>query len=349
MKLTSQLAVGRKIGNGHFGEVFEGVDPARGAVAVKVLTRGAAAAILGRASITDAEWAQMKDDFLHEARNLAKATHRNVVTIYHVVESDDGGSILFCMELCSGGSLQDQFEKGPLSLKEVRDISSGVLLGLDALHRREMIHRDIKPGNILIGDDRRYKVSDFGLVTDELILGYGSQAGYSDHIAYEIWHGSGTSVASDIWAFGMTVFRLLHGRTWWNQLPPARTLVPAGNFIDTLQWLPHVPKEWRRALRKMMHDDRRSRYANATQVMNAIAQLPIEPSYSIDVSPEKVEWSLITKGRKKRVEWIIHSPRKHEWSAWSEPLGKGRTMSLGGSGGVVGKTAALKGLENYFL
>src|SRR4030088_309089 len=110
------------------------------------------------------------------------------------------------MALCPGGSLQTAFEAGPMTLPAVRKAGTEVLMGLTALHARQMLHRDIKPGNVLIDAEGGAKLGDFGLVTDDLVLGYGSQAGYYDHIAFEVWHGNGTSARSDIWAFGMTLF-----------------------------------------------------------------------------------------------------------------------------------------------
>lgn len=346
--LSSKLALGKKIGNGHFGEVFKGDDPVHGEVAVKVLTREAAARILEAPSVSDAEWAKFKADFFSEARNLARATHKNVVQVHHILESDDGSAILFCMELCPSGSLQDRFEKGPSTLCEVRDVGVDVLLGLDALHRREMLHRDIKPANVLVGKDRRIKVGDFGLVTDRLILGYGSQAGYSDHIAYEVWHGIGTSVRSDIWAFGMTLYRLLHGQEWYRRLPKAEDLIQHGGFVDTLPWLPHVPKQWRRAIRKMMNDDREKRFESAAQVMDALANLPAAPAWQTEINADRVLWTLESGARLRHVEWISDSPRRHQWRAWSEPIGQGRSMTLGGSGGVVNRRDAVRQLEHYF-
>ena len=348
MTFTSSLSTKEKIGNGHFGEVFRGDDPAHGVVAVKVLTREAAARILGRSSVSDAEWDEFKDDFRSEARNLAKATHKHVVQVHHIVESDDGEAMLFSMELCPGGSLQDKFDQGPSTLRQVRDAGVDILLGLDALHRREMLHRDIKPANVLIGKDRRLKVSDFGLVTDKLILGYGSQAGYSDHIAHEVWHGMGTSVRSDVWAFGMTLYRLLHGKCWYNQLPPAADLIEHGRFVDTLPWLPHIPKPWRTTIRRMMNDDRTKRFASAAQCIDALARLPVEPAWETEVESDRVKWALRAGKRIRRVEWTWQSPRKHEWRAWSDPVGTGRSMTLGGSAAPLPKREAIRDLERYF-
>jgi len=338
--VVPDLHVGRKLGNGHFGEVFLGEDGVHGEVAVKVLSR--------QPHYQDNEWLMYKTEFLGEAQNLSKARHRNVVQVYSIEELPDGNSIRFCMALCTGGSLQGRFDAGPMPLIDVRKVATEVAMGLEALHARGMLHRDIKPGNILIDGAGVALLGDFGLVTDKLILGYGSQAGYSDHIAYEVWIGNGTSVKTDIWALGMTLYRLLHGRSWYEESPAPRAVISNGGFADTLRWLPHIPKAWRRVIRKMLNDDPTFRYQTAAQVLNALSGLPT-PSWSTSVAPGLVRWELTNGDRKKIVEWTRHSPRKHEWKAWSEPVGKaGKCKTLSKSDGVIGQNQVLRELDAFF-
>ncbi len=338
--LVSDLKIGAKIGNGHFGEVFEGTDPAHGDVAVKVLSR--------KAQDDDAAWKRYKDNALSEAKNLSKAAHPNVVKVHHVVEKDDGESVFICMEYCAGGSLEAKFDAGPMNLADVKKATTEVLLGLSALHARQMIHRDIKPGNILLDANGAAKLSDFGLVTDDLVQGYASQQGYRDHVAFEVWNGNGTSVKSDVWALGMTVYRLLHGKAWYNAQPIPHFVIRNGSFAKSLKWLPHVPKGWRRLLRKMMNDDTTARHQNVAQVLQAIASLPTVPTWETTVTPAQVRWTRTKGARRITVEWDRHSARKHEWKAWSEPAGKGNTRSLGGSNGIVGSGKAIAELESFF-
>jgi serine/threonine-protein kinase len=334
------LQLGRRLGNGHFGEVFLGRDSVHGRVAVKVLAR--------KPEHSEGEWQAYKAGFLSEARNLSRATHRNVVQVYHIEELRDGASIRFCMAYCPGGSLQSAFEAGPMTLLAVRKVGTEVLMGLNALHARGMLHRDIKPGNVLIDAEGVAQIGDFGLVTDDLVLGYASQAGYNDHIAYEVWQGAGTSAKSDIWAFGMTLFRLLHGKMWYEEAPVPQTVVRDGGFADSLKWLPHVPKSWRRVVRKMLNDDTEARYQTAGQALEALSRLPIAPVWSTTVTPHVIRWEQSPKTRRNVVEWKRHSQRRHEWSAWSEPIGQGRRMTLDGSGAIIGGRQAIAEIERYF-
>jgi serine/threonine protein kinase len=336
----SGLKLGPELGRGAFGVVLRGDDPAHGPVAVKILSRDAC--------LSDDAWPAYKASYLAEAQKLARASHKNVVQVHHVVEASDGNSVLICMAFCPGGSLASLYQKGPMSLLNVRKIGTEVLMGLGTLHARQMIHRDIKPANILLNALGEAQISDFGLVTDDLVFGYASQAGYSDHIAYEVWHGRGTSVKSDVWALGMTLFRLLHGMAWYEASPEPKDVVKLGSFADTLRWLPHVPKQWRRVIRKMLNDDTAIRYQNAAASLAALAGVPVAPDWEIAVSDELVRWSRTKGTRQIVVEWHRRSARKQEWAAVSHPLTEGRKLQLSGSGGIVSGGEALRGLERFF-
>lgn len=338
MTLLSGLKVGKPLGSGGFGTVYLGDDDAHGTVAVKKLTR--------KAHWFGAVWDAWKARYMAEAKNLSKAADQHVVKVHHVVASDDGENIYICMAYCPGGSLQAAYETGPLPTPDVRTIGTDVLLGLAALHARGMLHRDIKPANILLNRDGRALIGDFGLVTDEIVFGYASDVGYYDHLAFETWHGKGTSERSDIWAAGATLYRLLHGQLWHEEAPDPRTVIKDGGFADSLKWLPHVPKSWRRVIRQMMEDDTERRFQNANQALSAVSRLPIAPAWRATVAPEKVRWELAVGNRRKVVEWK-RVPRRNEWTAWSEPLGKGQKRTLGGSGGIVPASTAIRQLDDF--
>ncbi|RYG86921.1 MAG: serine/threonine protein kinase [Alphaproteobacteria bacterium] len=338
--LVSGLQLGPLLGAGAFGQVHLGQDDAHGQVAVKVLSR--------KADWDDGKWDAWKASFLAEAQSLSRATHDHVVKVHHIVAADDGESVLFCMAFCPGGSLQAPYERGPLETSAVRRVGTDVLLGLSALHARGMIHRDIKPANILLDARGNALIGDFGLVTDDIAFGYAADAGYYDHLAFEFWHGRGTSVRTDIWALGATLYRLLHGRVWYEESPSPKDLIQHGGFADGLRWLPHVPKRWRRVIRQMMEDDTVKRYQTAEQALGALGTLPITPAWKATVTPDLVRWEFDSGKRLNVVEWK-RLARANEWVAWSEPVAgaNGRRKTLGGSGGVVSSKRAIQELERY--
>ena len=337
-----ELKLGSPIGSGMFGEVFEGVDPVHGPVAVKMLRRD------HPLTETDDDWRKRKETLLKEGQRLSQADHTNVVRVHHLAEADGGNAVRLVMHRCTGGSLQAAFEKGPTTLGEVRKVSTDVTIGLQALHARGMLHRDIKPSNLLM-ENGTAKLGDFGLVTNDLVLGYGSQAGYGDHLAVEVWQGEGTSRKTDIWALGMTIYRLLHGADWYSRFVKPRYVIANGGFAASLKWLPHVPKRWRTVIRKMMADDPRQRYQNAEQVLAAFGKLETGTNWECTVDPHRVAWKAKKNDRLITVVWEKYSAFKYSWRAESEPAdGKGRTRTLGSSSGRISYANSDNELRKFF-
>jgi serine/threonine-protein kinase len=339
-RLESNLQIGPWLASGHYGAVHLGTDDVHGEVAVKIFRQ--------KPTETALEWAARKSDLLGEGQKLRQASHQNVVKVHQLLESSTDDEILLAMEFCSGGSLQKDFNAGPMSLSAVLKHSTEVSLGLQALHNRGMLHRDIKSGNLLVDKNGVTKLGDFGWVTDNLILGYGSAGGYLDHLAPEVHSGDPTSIRTDIWALGMTIYRLLHGATWYAKYPRPQTKVPDGGYAKGLRWLPHIPGPWRRVIRKTLNDDPDGRYRHTGQLLNALAKLPTLPVWQCSLTPSKVTWQQQTGTRKISVEWVEHSPKRHEWKAWSEPLATGRPRTLGGSQGRIGLAAVERELEAFF-
>lgn len=335
----SALRLGPQIGSGNFGTVHESDHPVQGRIAVKVLER--------QPTESDADWQQRKTELLSEAQHLRVAEHERVVRVYNVSHDASHDRIYLEQELCEG-SLGEPYDNGPLDIASLRGYLSDAAAGLCCVHAKEILHRDLKPKNILLGADGRAKLADFGLVTDRLVLGYGSMAGYSDHIAYEVWQTNLTSKKSDIWAFGMTAYRLLLGKEFYESLPLPRDEVKAGGYADRLRWLPHIPKRWRSFVKRCLRDNPSQRFPSAEAMQTAIGALPIEPNWVCNYTANMTEWTRTKRGRQIVVTHIVHSPRKHEWTAVSKPLsGSGRNRTLGSSGGIVPRAQAYAEIENF--
>ena len=349
MAYTAQLTLKGRIGGGQFGDVFEGQCPVHGQVAVKVLKQNPGE--------SPAEWALRSKQLMHEAQKLKTAAHPNVVQVLQVLEDSTSNVVHLVAEFCNGGTVQDAYEKGPLSLPHVRKLITETCRGLEHIHSCGMIHRDIKPSNIM-RHDHVCKIGDFVLVTDDLLLGYASADGYICHLAPEVFGDSTTygitSAKTDVWALGMTVYRLLNGDGFYQQLlagkspPEIRQMITKGGFSQWLDWLPHVPEAWRKFVRKALHDDTSQRFQTAHAMSQALAKLPIAPSWNCHFAPNKITWSRKEGNRTITVEWIIHSPRKHEWHAKRTGGGK-RDVIVGGTPGkILSSREAKAQLEAFF-
>lgn len=340
--LTSSLTLGRSLGHGYFGEVHEGVDPLHGRVAVKLLKQFSGE--------SDAEWQIRRHDLLSEGQRLKEARHTNVVQVLNLLEpTDTDQSLHLVLEYCEGGSLGAMYEAGPLTTQLVRRVATDSAMGLQAIHSRDMLHRDIKPANILLDGTGVAKISDFGLVTENLVYGYASAQGYVDHLAPEVLAGHGTSKLTDVWAFGMTLYRLLHGHAWYRGMGRPVSSVAAGGSASKLNWLPHITGEWRRFIRKLLHDDRASRYQNFSQVLNALGQIPVDGCWSCSYTPLATTWERIKNDKRQIIKLTAKSPRQQEWVATSQPAdGSKKPRRLGSSDGMVNAATARKQLEIFF-
>jgi serine/threonine protein kinase len=149
-----------------------------------------------------------------EARAAAKLAHPNVVTVLDSGVHD--GRPFIAMELLEGRTLADEIALGPLSEDRVREMGEQVLAALGAAHAVGILHRDVKPGNVLIGGERLWKVADFGIAkwsNDEItITRTGELLGSPSYLAPERLTGSPASPCSDIYSVGVLLYEALAGR-----------------------------------------------------------------------------------------------------------------------------------------
>lgn len=158
---------------------------------------------------------ELQQRVLREARALAQLRHPNVVTIHHIVNSPEYPHPWLVMELVTGGSLADRLANGPLTVPEVARIGRGVLSALRAAHSVGILHRDVKPGNVLLRPDGSPVLTDFGIaaVQDATALTMsGSVVGSPEYIAPERLRGEEGNPASDLWSLGMMLYVAVEGR-----------------------------------------------------------------------------------------------------------------------------------------
>lgn len=163
--------------------------------------------------------------FIREAKSVARLAHPNVVQVFD--QGADGSYVYLAMEYVSGCTLRDVLrERGALQPRAALDILEPVLAALGAAHRAGFVHRDMKPENVLIGDDGRVKVADFGLVraVDTVTHTTGSVLGTVSYLAPEqIEHGS-ADPRVDVYACGVVLYEMLTGAKPHTGDSPAQVL-----------------------------------------------------------------------------------------------------------------------------
>lgn len=202
--LDGRYHVLRRLGRGGMATVYEATDTRLDrSVALKVM---------------HADQAQDAGDvsrFIREARSAARLTHPNVVAVYD--QGDDQDVVFLAMEFVPGRTLRDLLrERGRLSPREAFDLLEPVLAGLAAAHRAGLVHRDVKPENVLIGLDGRVKVADFGLVrpmapVDPHDTLPGALRGTVAYLAPEVTTGGPVDSRADVYAVGILLYETLVG------------------------------------------------------------------------------------------------------------------------------------------
>ncbi|WP_369240730.1 protein kinase [Streptomyces sp. R21] len=209
--LAGRYRVVAQLGRGGMGVVWRAVDEVLGReVAVKELR-----------TYTDAAAPELADLGLRmqrEARAAARVRHPGVVAVHDVAEVD--GRPLIVMELVDGPSLDDVLrERGTLDPREAASIGAKVMDALAAAHRAGVLHRDVKPGNILLDRSGRVVLTDFGIATMEdpgdgsttHLTRSGEIVGSLDYLAPERAQGNDPGPASDVWALGATLYAAVEG------------------------------------------------------------------------------------------------------------------------------------------
>ncbi|MCA0387124.1 MAG: serine/threonine protein kinase [Bacteroidetes bacterium] len=262
------------LGEGQFGQVFKAFDRAiEQEKAIKVIN------IDSDEQITSV---------LNEARLLNKCKHKHIVKINEadVYESEGRKVVIIDMEFIGGGSLECQLANTFVSIKEVRKIFIDILFGLEFAHSKSILHRDVKPANIMI--DKNYaKLSDFGLATILATKTLNSIVGYTTHLAPEIIVNGTTTLQSDIYAVGVSLFRALNNIANWreriNQIGDIGERLKSGTLLETLGYESYIPKKMKAIIRKATNLEVNKRFLSASQFRNALESL----------KPD-IEWHRIT-------------------------------------------------------
>ncbi|GGK90695.1 serine/threonine-protein kinase [Mangrovihabitans endophyticus] len=208
MLIAGRYRLGEPVGTGGMGRVWMARD--------EMLDRDVAVKeFVPPDWMTDDEKTRLRDRTLREARSAARLNHPNVVQIYDVVHAD--GLPWIVMELVPSRSLHQVIvDDGPYSPLAAARIGLKVLDALSAAHRAGVLHRDIKPHNVLIGQNGRVVLTDFGLATfvdDGTVTGPGLVVGSPQYVSPERARDGASTVESDLWSFGATLYASVEGRS----------------------------------------------------------------------------------------------------------------------------------------
>ncbi|WP_250287875.1 serine/threonine-protein kinase [Streptomyces atroolivaceus] len=217
--LAGRYRLGDVLGRGGMGKVWRAHDEVlHRTVAVKELTAGL--------YVAEADRAVLHARTQKEARAAARITHPGVVTVHDVIEYDDRPWIV--MQYVDGPSLADAAkESGEVEPREAARIGLHVLSALRAAHDAGVLHRDVKPANVLLARDGQVLLTDFGIAAiegDSTITRTGELVGSIDYLAPERVRGGDPGPASDLWSLGATLYSAVEGSSPFRRTSPISTM-----------------------------------------------------------------------------------------------------------------------------
>ena len=272
-----QFRIVAKIGQGGMGVVYRATDEKlRRTVALKVLPAGFAAVPARR------------DRFLREGRAAAGITHANIATVYDVGEAD--GRLYIAMELVEGESLAARLGRGAMPIADALKFARGIAGGLARAHEKGLVHRDLKPDNVMMGADSEVKILDFGLAKE---LGSGGESGIAQaatepavtvegqvlgtpaYMSPEQAAGKTVDARSDVFAFGVVLYEMVTGAAPFTAettmellIAIARDTPPPASTRN-----PAVPLDLEAVIERCLAKAPEGRYGNARELLGALERL----------------------------------------------------------------------------
>ena len=268
-----------KIGSGGMADVYKAKD--------HVLNRLVAIKVLKQEYSTDATFVKK---FRVEAQSAAGLSHPNIVSVYDVGEDD--GVYFIVMELVQGITLKNYIDmKGKLDIREALNISVQIASGLSAAHENRIIHRDIKPQNIIMSRDGKVKVTDFGIakVADSTTVTT-TAAGTVHYISPEQARGGYSDERSDIYSLGITMYEMVTGRVpFEGETNVAVALMHIqSEMVPPRKLEPSIPVSFEKIILKCTQKKPERRYASAKELIADLRKVLTHPDGEYVVIPGAV-------------------------------------------------------------
>ena len=214
-----------------------------------------------------------KKRFITEAKAAAALNHPNISTIHSIEESDE--NIFIVMEYIEGEQLKEKIKSEQISVKDVVNLAVQIAAGLEAAHKKGIIHRDIKSSNIMITDEGKVKIMDFGLAKIGKGIhttNAGTRMGTTIYMSPEQLSGEEVDHRTDIWSYGVVLYEMLTGRLpFWNEYEQAIIyLILHQEPESVLTIKKNIPGYFDKIIKKSLSKDKRTRYQNFYEIIDEI-------------------------------------------------------------------------------
>ena len=274
--------IGKIIGNRY--EILEEVGLGGMATVYKakdhVLNRLVAVKVLKDEFTTDTDFIKR---FNTEAQSAASLSHPNIVSIYDVGHEDENNLYYIVMELVQGKTLKEIINsEGALSWKWAVNIAMQIASGLELAHKNGIVHRDIKPHNIIITEDGIAKVTDFGIakaVSNSTITAFGTTIGSVHYFSPEQAKGGFTDAKSDLYSLGVVMYEMLTGKVPFDADTPVSVALKhmQEDPKEPIELNPEIPTAVNQIVIKAMQKEPSARYQSATEMIHDLSKALKDP------------------------------------------------------------------------
>ena len=274
--------IGKIIGNRY--EILEEVGLGGMATVYKakdhVLNRLVAVKVLKDEFTTDTDFIKR---FNTEAQAAASLSHPNIVSIYDVGHEDENNLYYIVMELVQGKTLKEIInDEGALSWKWAVNIAMQIASALELAHKNGIIHRDIKPHNIIITEDGIAKVTDFGIakaVSNSTITAFGTTIGSVHYFSPEQAKGGFTDAKSDLYSLGVVMYEMLTGKVPFDADTPVSVALKhmQEDPKEPIELNPEIPTAVNQIVMKAMQKEPSARYQSATEMLHDLSKALKDP------------------------------------------------------------------------
>ncbi len=281
-KTVSHYTILERIGSGGMGVVYRAED--------SKLKRTVALKFLPPELTRDSE---ARERFVHEAQAASALDHPNICTIYEIDQTDDE-QMFIAMSAYRGETLKEKLDRGPLKLQEALELAIQIAQGLHKAHEEGIVHRDVKPANVMVTDEGVVKLLDFGLAKlggRTLVTKEGTTLGTAAYMSPEQSRGEDVDRRTDIWSAGVVLYQMVAG------LPPFR-----GDYENAVIYSIHnaapepltslrtgVPMELERIVGKALAKDPSDRYQHADELATDLRRVRGEVDSGISMTGWKAQ------------------------------------------------------------
>lgn len=262
-----------EVGNGGMATVYKAKD--------NILNRLVAIKILKDEFTTDQEFVKR---FNTEAQSAARLTHPNIVSVFDVGYEEEYNIYYIVMELIKGKTLKEIIvHDGALSWKWAVNIAMQIASALEAAHKENIIHRDIKPHNIIITEEGVAKVTDFGIakaVSNSTITAFGTTIGSVHYFSPEQAKGGVTDAKSDIYSLGVVMYEMLTAKVPFDADTPVSVALKhmQEEPIEPIEINDEIPSAVNSIVMKAMQKDPINRYQTATEMISDLGKALKDPN-----------------------------------------------------------------------